>query len=65
MGETIPNSTSKMIDPELSIISDERDLRVSLGGSMEISGQCLVVVTNQIRSDPKRNINKTKNISIC
>lgn len=46
IGKTVPDSTYKMIDPELTIISDERDLKVSVHGSMEISGQCLVVVTN-------------------
>lgn len=60
MGKTIPDSTYKMIDLELTIISDERDLRVSVDGSMEISAQCLVVVTNQIRSDQKRNIKQNR-----
>lgn len=50
----------KMIDLELTINSDKRDLKVSLHGSMEISGQCLVVVTNQIGSDQKRNIKQNR-----
>lgn len=49
-GKTIPECTHKVIDTELTIIPENGDLRVFVDGSMEISGQCLAAVTNQIRS---------------
>ena len=61
MGKTIPDSTYEVIEPELTIISEKRDLRVSVDGSVEVSGQCLVVITNQIqRSYEKRNIKQNR-----
>lgn len=60
MGKPIPDSTYEVIEPELTIISEKRNLRVSVDGSVEVSGQCLVVITNQIQSYEKRNIKQNR-----
>lgn len=55
-----PGSTYAVTDPELTIISEKRDLRFSVGGSTEVSYQCLAVVTNQIRSYDKRTMKQSR-----
>lgn len=60
MGKIIPDSTYEVMEPELTIISEKRDLRVSVDGSVEVSGHCLVVITNQIQSYEKRNIKQNR-----
>lgn len=60
MGKTIPDPTYEVMEPVLTIISEKRDLRVSVDGSVEVSGQCLVVITNQIQSYEKRNIKQNR-----
>jgi len=60
MGKSIPDCTYEMVDPELTIISEKRDLRAAVDGSMEVLGQCLVGITNQVRSYEKKNIKQNR-----
>lgn len=58
-----PDSIYAVTDPELTSISEKRDLSVSVDGSTEVSCQCLAVVTIKSGVVRKGLLNKTENIA--